>query len=73
MLGCCRMTMTNNYTICVLIHARGSIATVSHFHHVEQTGSIYTTPLTFTRKRLLLFSNYSQFFTVDIILRIIPA
>ena len=63
MLGCCRMTMTNNYTICVLIH--------SHIHHVEQTGSIYTTPLTFTQKRLLLFSNYSQFFTVDIILIII--
>jgi len=59
------MTTTNNYTICALIHARGSIATVSHFHHLKQLNwVIYTTPLTFTRKCLLLFSNYSQFFTV---------
>ena len=30
-----------NYTICALIFARASVATFSHFHHVEQTGSLF--------------------------------
>jgi len=31
-----------NYTICALICARASVATVSHFHHLEQTGSLFS-------------------------------
>jgi len=31
-----------NYTIRALIRARASVTTVSHFHHVEQTGSLFT-------------------------------
>jgi len=31
------------YTIRALICARASVTTVSHFHHVEQTGSLHHT------------------------------
>ena len=57
-----------NYTICALIHARASVATVSHFHHVEQTRSLFTPHPLLPHGNTLYYS-----WIIPVILRIILA